>query len=99
VAYQAQLAVSFLRGVRTYRASPRMEVASAASRALNHSCRLWVLLDREAVRPGVPMKVTRLSIIAALLAATVTGCIVHTAPCYHDCGWSHGHRVCARRCY
>jgi hypothetical protein len=47
------------------------------------------------------MKVTRLSIIAAVLAATVTGCIVHTAPapCYHDCWWSHGHRVCARRCY
>ncbi len=44
------------------------------------------------------MKVTRLSIIAALLAATVTGCIVHTAPCYHDCWWSHGHRVCVRRC-
>jgi hypothetical protein len=55
-------------------------------------------LDREAVRPGVPMKVTRLSIIAALLAATITGCIVRTAPCHHECWWSHGHRICERRC-
>jgi hypothetical protein len=45
------------------------------------------------------MKVCRLSIIAAVLAATVTGCIVHAAPCYRGCWWSHGHRGCARRCY
>jgi hypothetical protein len=44
------------------------------------------------------MKVSRLSIIAALLAATLTGCIGHTAPCYRDCWWSHGHRICAHRC-
>jgi hypothetical protein len=32
------------------------------------------------------MKVSRLSIIiAGLLAATLTGCIVHTAPCDRDC--------------
>jgi hypothetical protein len=35
------------------------------------------------------MKASRLSIIAGVLAATLT---------YRDCWWSHGHRICAHRC-
>jgi hypothetical protein len=45
------------------------------------------------------MKFTRISIIAAVLAATISGCIIRTPPCHHECWWSHGQRVCERRCY
>lgn len=45
------------------------------------------------------MSKIRLVAVAALLAATLTGCLVRAAaPCHTDCWWSHGHRVCARRC-
>ena len=41
----------------------------------------------------------RLFVVAALLASSVTGCIVRTArPCRTECYWSHGHRVCEKRC-
>jgi hypothetical protein len=46
------------------------------------------------------MTKTRLIAVAALLAATLTGCIIRTArPCRTECWWSHGRQVCERRCY
>jgi len=45
------------------------------------------------------MKITRIFVIAAVLAGTLAGCIVRTAPCHTDCWWSHGQRFCERRCY
>jgi hypothetical protein len=46
------------------------------------------------------MKTTRLIAVAALLAATLTGCIIRTArPCRTECWWSHGRQICERRCY
>jgi hypothetical protein len=46
------------------------------------------------------MKLARIAIIAAVLASTLGGCIVpvRPAPCHRECWWSHGHRVCERRC-
>ena len=45
------------------------------------------------------MKTTRLIAVAALLAATLTGCIIRTRPCRNECWWSHGRQICERRCY
>jgi hypothetical protein len=45
------------------------------------------------------MKLARITIIAAVLASTLGGCIVRTRPCHNECWWSHGRRVCERRCY
>jgi hypothetical protein len=46
------------------------------------------------------MNKTRIFVVAALLAATITGCIVRTSrPCRTECWWDHGQRVCERRCY
>ena len=44
------------------------------------------------------MSKPRLLIVAALLAATVGGCVVRAHPCRNDCWWQNGHQVCARRC-
>jgi hypothetical protein len=41
----------------------------------------------------------RMIVVAALLASTAAGCIVRTArPCRTECWWSHGQRVCEKRC-
>jgi hypothetical protein len=45
------------------------------------------------------MKITRFTVVAALLAGTLAGCIVRPPACRTDCWWSHGQRVCERRCY
>jgi hypothetical protein len=45
------------------------------------------------------MKLIRIAAVAAVLAGTVSGCIIRTPPCHHDCWWSHGRRICERRCY
>jgi hypothetical protein len=47
------------------------------------------------------MNKSRLIVVAALLAATLTGCIIHTRtrPCRNECWWSHGRQICERRCY
>jgi hypothetical protein len=40
----------------------------------------------------------RMLVVAALLASTAS-CIVHTArPCRTECWWSHGRKVCEKRC-
>lgn len=53
------------------------------------------------------MKVLRITLLATVLASALGGCIVRPvpvrtavrAPCHSECWWSHGHRVCERRCY
>lgn len=41
----------------------------------------------------------RLLVVTALLTSTLAGCIVHRArPCRTECWWSHGRRVCEKRC-
>lgn len=45
------------------------------------------------------MKITRFTVVAALIAGTLAGCIIRTpAPCRTECWWHHGQRVCERRC-
>jgi hypothetical protein len=45
------------------------------------------------------MKNFRLVVVLALLAGSLSSCIVHTRPaCRTDCWWDHGRRVCERRC-
>jgi hypothetical protein len=45
------------------------------------------------------MNKTRLFVVTALLAATISGCIVRTArPCRTECWWDHGRKICERRC-
>jgi hypothetical protein len=45
------------------------------------------------------MKLTRIILVAAVLSGTLAGCIIRTPPCHNNCWWSHGQRVCERRCY
>jgi hypothetical protein len=45
------------------------------------------------------MKKLRWIAALAVLAGTLSSCIVHTGPrCHTDCWWDHGRRVCERRC-
>jgi hypothetical protein len=53
------------------------------------------------------MKILRITLLAGVLASALGGCIVRPAPvrttvvrapCHTECWWSHGHRVCERRC-
>jgi hypothetical protein len=44
------------------------------------------------------MSKIRLLVVAALLASTAS-CVVREArPCRTECWWSHGRRVCEKRC-
>ncbi len=45
------------------------------------------------------MKITRFTVVAALIAGTLAGCIIRTPPCRTECWWHHGQRFCERRCY
>ena len=44
------------------------------------------------------MSKTKIAVVVALVASTLTGCFFYSRPCHTECWWDHGRRVCERRC-